>query len=234
MPKVPDFLLQKLMEMPDAYIDEACRKLGIADTLQYHIYMDSPLALNRSSKNFLIKVFSTADTVALQAIYNKIELGLLLGGCVPYVGIIVNIIDACFCFALGNILGCAVAIISCFPIPGFKVVCKGIDNVLIDILNKISLDEIVKISRETMKRVQKNYGAGWFNNVDFKEALKIIRDEMDEIRKVIPNPFSTESDNILKFIETFPSRGIQKDIATSYEISYKQINLLSLTERGVR
>lgn len=234
MPKVPDILLSKLMDIPDACIDEACKKLGITDTLQYHIYMDNPLALNKSSKNFLIKVFSSSDTVALQAVYNKIEIGLLLGGCIPYVGIAVNIIDACFCLALGNIFGCVVAIISCFPIPGFKVVGKGIDKILVELLKKISPDEIAKISRETVKRLQKVYGAGWFNKADVKEGLKIIREEMEEITKQMPNPFTDESFNIRKIIEAFPSRNLQKDVVTSYGISTKHITFFGLNMRGVK
>lgn len=236
MPKIPDVLLQKLMDMPDNFVDEACKKMGITDTLEFQLYMDAPFVINKSSKNYLRKVLSSSDTAKIQAIYSEIELGLMLGGCVPYIGIIVNIVDACFCFALGNMFGCFIAIISCFPIPGFKVIGKGLDVIITDLLKKISPTEIAQISKELTKRLQKYYGTIWYKNADVKNGLTTITIELKEIAKRLPNLFAQECMNISLIVDNISTtihKSIQKNISNTYSVSGKQIRLLRLTERGV-
>ena len=208
MPKVPDVLLQKFMGMPENFVDEACRKMGITDTLQFHIYMDNPFTVNKSSKHFLMKILSSADTRVIEAIYKKIELGLLLGGCVPYLGIVVNIVDACFCYALGNMFGCFVAIVSCIPIPGFKAVGKGLDVVVSDLLRTISPSEVARISNELIKKLQRFYGAN-YNHEGVKKGLILIVQELQEVSKGLRNPFIIEYSNLSKIIENlskFPNK----------------------------
>ena len=239
MPRVPDILLQKLMSMPENFVDEACKKLGITDTLQFHIYMDNPLAINKSSKHFLIKVLSSADTQIIEAIYKKIELGLLISGCVPYLGIVVNIVDACFCFALGNMFGCFIAIIACFPIPGFKAVGKGLDVVVSDLLRKISPSEIVLISKELIKKLQRFYRANC-NHEDVKKGLMLIVQELQEISRGLRNPFIIEYSNLSRIIDNLSNfsnklpNTISNNISHTYSVLGKQVHLLSLTERSVK
>ena len=230
MARVPDIVLQILADIPDNYIDAACRKLGISETLEFHLYMDAPLRTNKSCKNFLIGVFSTADTLKLQAIYNKIEFGLLLGGLAPYIGIAVNIIDACFCFALGNYFGCFIAIISCFPIPGFKVVGKGLDKFICSLLRKISPEDIVKISKALNKRLQLFYGSGWLRNPELTEGFISISNELK--RLVFKNPFAVEAITANKIIDVLPIKKIQREIPKS-DLLLNQVSPLNIVGKKI-
>lgn len=237
MPKVPPSILKMLIDLPEQQIDTVCKNLRITETAEFKKYLSNNSLSNKSCKGFLLKELSTSNTTAIQAIYNKIEGFLFIGGCAPGVGIAFNIIDACFCFALGNMFGCFVAIISCFPIPGFKVAGKGLEKILVALLKRISPSQLTKFTKELIKKLSNYYGPGIENNGLITKALQIVRLQLEEIIKGLRNPFAEEMvKRFARIVDTLPSKlsnNIQ-NISQSYTVTGKQVKLLKITERGIK
>lgn len=235
MPKVPPCILVLLIDLPEQQIDIVCRNLKITETIGFKKYLTNNATPNKSCKDFLIKELSSSNTTTIQAIYNKIEGFLFIGGCAPGFGIAFNIIDACFCFALGNMFGCFVAIISCFPIPGFKVAGKGIEKFLIYLFDLIPISELTKFTKELPKRIGNYCG---HNNGDYVKALEVIYIKLNEIM-ALKNPFVSDEKikaftKIINRFHTILPDNIQKNIPQSYSVSDKQIKLLGITERSIK
>lgn len=228
MPKVPSSILKMLIDLPEQQIDTVCRRLKITETAEFKKYLSNNISLNKSCKDFLIKELSSSNTTTIQAIYNKIEGFLFVGGCAPGVGIAFNIIDACFCFALGNMFGCFVAIISCFPIPGFKVAGKGLEKILVGLLKRIPIGEITKFTKELLKRLTNYYGPGDQTFGLIHKALQIIRMQLDEIMPGLTglknNIFVEDVKRAFaEIIDKYPS-----NISKSYTISNNQVKFMSI------
>lgn len=238
MPKVPSSILKMLIDLPEQQVDIVCRNLKITETTEFKKYLSNNITANKSCKDFLIKELSSSNTTTIQAIYSKIEGFLFIGGCAPGVGIAFNILDACFCFALGNMFGCFVAIISCFPIPGFKVAGKGLEKILVALLRKISPTKLSKFTKELIKKLKNFYGPGIENSGMINKALQTIRIQLEEIIIGLRNPFAEEIIRFFaKIVDTLPpklSNNIQKGVSQSYSMSYKQTNLLKITERSIK
>lgn len=134
-------LTQLLNDVPDIYIEKVIYLAKINETPFFKNY-----CLKQGNRiiyrDFILSLFN-ADRAVIQALYNKIEYVLTVAGCAPGVGIAFNVIDAVFCFLLSNWLGVVVAIISCFPFPGFKVAGKGLEKFLSAAIKKIPIDKIV-------------------------------------------------------------------------------------------
>ena len=238
MPKVPPSILKMLMDLPEQQIDIVCRNLKITETTEFKRYLSNNISPNKSCKDFLIKELSSSNTTTIQAIYSKIEGFLFVGGCAPGIGIAFNIVDACFCFALGNMVGGFGAIISCFPIPGFKVAGKGLEKILVALLRNISPTTLSKFSKELIKKLKNFYGPGIENSGMINKALQTIRMQLEEVIIGLRNPFAEE---IIRFfariVDTLPpkfSNNIQKGVSQSYSLLNKQVKLLNITERCIK
>lgn len=237
MPKVHPVILKMLIDLPEQQIDVLCRNLKITETTEFKKYLSNTISSHKSCKDFLIKELSSSNTTALQAIYSKIEGLLFIGGCAPGIGIAVNIVDACFCFALGNMFGCLVSIVSCFPIPGFKVAGKGLEKILVGLLRNISPLDLTKFYKELVRKLNNYYGTGPATYGMMVDALKIIRTRLEELVIGLRNPFSDEIIRLFaKIVDKLPSNlssNIQKGISQSYSMASKQVKLLKLTERSI-
>ena len=135
MPSIPSGLIHLLEQVEEKNISSVCSKVCLTETAAYKSY-SAKVAKKNCEKEFLINTFAKGGDI--QGIYKAIEPFLFIGGCAPGVGIAFNIIDACFCAALGNWVGAAVAIVSCFPIPGFKVLGKGLEKSMSTVLKEIA------------------------------------------------------------------------------------------------
>lgn len=238
MPKVPPVILKMLIDLPEQQIDVLCRNLKITETTEFKKYLSSTISSNKSCKDFLIKELSSSNTTALQAIYSKIEGFLFIGGCAPGIGIAVNIVDACFCYALGNMFGCLVSIVSCFPIPGFKVAGKGLEKILVGLLRNISPFDLTKFYKELIKKLNNYIGTGHETYGGMMvHALTIIRTRLEELVIGLRNPFADEIIKLFaEIVDKLPSNlssDIQKGISQSYSMASKQVKLLKLTERSI-
>lgn len=204
MAHIPSGLINLLEQIEEKNIASVCQKLHITDTVGYKSY-SMKVAKRNCEKEYLLKVFKSGGD--LQRLYNSIENYLFIGGCVPGVGVAFNIIDACFCAALGNWLGAFVAIISCFPIPGFKVVGKGIEKgmslVLKELVGKISLftaTDGLKMLEKQMTKIGlygiKKQGSYTINFIN----LKPIEEQFEQMFLEWHNPFA---ENVVREIFKF-------------------------------
>jgi hypothetical protein len=210
MPKVPQVLIQLIEETEEKYIAAVFQKLHLSDTIAYKSYTKK-YAKKNFEKEYLVKIFTSGGDV--QNLYKTIEPYLLIGGCSPGVGIAFNLIDACFCWALGNWLGCLVAIISCFPIPGFKVVGKGLEKLLVVLLKRITPSKIMGLLRRLGSRL---------SNIGFlsDKSYIIIREQIEAIMPYLNNPFAESFiKEFAKVVKRFPVRqnGISKVVSKSGE-----------------
>lgn len=183
--KVPSCLMQLVEDVPERCFAEAFRILKINEMSVFKKYCAKTCSKD-ICKNFILSMFG-ADITTVQLIYAKIEKILFVGGCAPGVGIAFNLIDACFCFILGNWLGLIVAILSCFPIPGFKVVGKGLEKFLTIAIKKIPIG---KISSDFIKLIGKRVYL--LRNFVVKDPYRVIADRVRDVVKEVNNPFAQE------------------------------------------
>ncbi len=183
--KVPSCLMQLVEDVPERYFAEAFRFLRINEMSVFKKFC-AKKGSKEVCKNFLLSTFG-ADKAAVQLMYAKIENILFVGGCAPGVGIAFNLIDACFCFILGNWLGLIVAILSCFPIPGFKVAGKGLEKFLTIAIKRIPIG---KISSDFIKLIGKRVCL--LKNIVVKDPYKAIADSVRNLVTEVNNPFAQE------------------------------------------
>lgn len=229
MPKVPSSVLRLLTDLPEHQIASVCKSLKITETAEYKKYAVSQVRSSSPCKDFLVAQLGSGNKSVLQNIYSSIEGFLFVGGCAPGIGIAFNLIDACFCFALGNFFGCFVAIVSCFPIPGFKVAGKGLERILSALLKYISPIELLDFTKVLGKRIQNYLGKNVSPSL-FDESLMAIRQQLELLISKMSNPFAQEI--IKKLIKNFPSfshvvsESISKsgkDLISDYSIHLKGI-----------
>ena len=190
MPKVPASILNILKGIPEHQLHTVCSKLKITETMEYRSFVAKNAHVQNPCTTFLETQLTSGNTTTLSKIYHSIEGFLFIGGCAPGIGIAFNLIDACFCFALGNFFGCFVAIISCFPIPGFKVAGKGLEKILVGLLKHIAPTKLINsFNKELNKRIVSYLG----KNIDSADKyLAIIREQLEEMIVGLNNPFATE------------------------------------------
>lgn len=231
MAKIPQGLINLLEQIEEKNVAVVCQKLHITDTVEYKLYA-SKAAQKNCEKEYLIKVFSGGSD--LQKIYKTIEPYLFIGGCAPGIGIAFNIVDACFCAALGNYLGAFVAIISCFPIPGFKVIGKGIEKLFVEILRKVNprhLSSLIKMLGERLSMLH-------FHTT---ESYIIIREQIEKLFPWIHNnPFvEPVFQELSRIVQHFPKMSEKvsttvcktgEELSKKYSIQPKP--LLSTTQRA--
>ena len=233
MPKVPASILNILKGIPEHQLHTVCSKLRITETMEYKSFVAKNANAQNPCTTFLEAQLTSGNTSTLSKIYHSIEGFLFIGGCAPGIGIAFNLIDACFCFALGNFFGCFVAIISCFPIPGFKVAGKGLEKILVGLLKHISPTKLLNsFNKELNKRIVNYLG----KNIDCADKyLAIIREQLEEMIVGLNNPFATEIIRALsEVIRKMPrkvskiQKGITKGNSGTLGIATKGINCYNI------
>lgn len=190
MGKVPPGVINFLRQLPEKDIEKVCITLKLSENKTFKGVM----AKNGTSKTpyteSLVSIFANPNQGLLAEIYKSIEGILFVGGCAPGVGIAFNLIDACFCIALGNWIGAFIAIISCFPIPGFKLAGKGLQKLIMSLLANISPTEMMKIIKLLGKQLSR---IGFHTN----ECYIIIGQKLEELVVGLNNPFAVETIKVL-------------------------------------
>ena len=228
MPKVPASILNILKGVSEHQLYTVCNKLRITETIEYKSFVAKNTYIQNPCTTFLEVQLTSGNTSTLSKIYHSIEGFLFIGGCAPGIGIAFNLIDACFCFALGNFFGCFVAIISCFPIPGVKVAGKGIEKILVGLLKHISPTKLLNcFNKELNKRIVNYIG----RNIDSADKyLAIIREKLEEMIVGLNNPFATEIIRALsEVIKKMPKKvsKIQKGITN------RNFGTLGIATKGI-
>ena len=190
MGTIPSGVVNFLRELPEKDIEKVCSTLKLTENKAFK----GEYLKNRASRTpyteSLVAVFATPDQRILSDIYKSIEGVLFVGGCAPGVGIAFNIIDACFCIALNNWIGAFISVISCFPIPGFKLAGKGLQKLIMSLLVKISPNEISKIFKMLGKQLSK---IGFHTN----DCYIKIGQKLEELVEGLNNPFAAETIKVL-------------------------------------
>lgn len=219
--------MQMISDVPEHYLAEAFRIIKINESEVFKKY-----CLKHSSKtvcrDFILYLFG-ADRAVVEALYRRIEGVLFVFGCAPSLGIAFNLIDACFCFMLQNWLGMVVAILSCFPIPGFKAAGKGLEKFLTIVIKKITPSELSnRFLRLILKRMEllKNI----VNNNPYETIQKMVKKYVPELN----NPFAEEV--MMKLgntIKLFGPRLEEKTISNSVKLT-REVGLLDIMKAKSR
>lgn len=197
-----------MMDVPERNVAAVCRSLKLTESTAFKKYAASHYAKETLHRDFLLSLFS-GSRGELARIYHSIEGVLFVGGCAPGVGIAFNLIDFCFCLALANYLGAFVALVSCFPIPGFKMVGKGLDKVVMELLKAIKPADLFKFVKALGVRLQK---IGFHST----ESYALIRRNLENMVEGLGNPFAEEVVRTLgKILNHFPvtTRSISKAVS---------------------
>lgn len=201
--------MQMIGEIPEHYLSEAFRILKINQTTVFKNFCSSCTRKN-VCREFLFTMFG-ADRATIAFLYSKIEMALIVGGCAPGLGIAFNLIDASFCFMLQNWLGFVIAILSCFPIPGFKAAGKGLEKLLTQAIKRIPIGQLSSnFTRLLGKRMD------LLKNFVNKKPYVTIQKAVSEYITDINNPFSEEVFRQLqKIIKTYGPRLEEKSISAT-------------------
>jgi len=210
MAQVPSFLLNMIRDVPESAFERVMVSLKITERKEFKEYASKRIASKTLYGDFVLTLFSY-DRAAVATLYKSIEGVLFVGGCVPGVGIAFNLVDACFCFILGNWLGCFVAILSCFPIPGFKLAGKGAEKFIMVLLKRISPLHLQSLIKKLGLRLSKT---GYHTT----ESYIAIRKRIESLLPGLHNPFvECIIRELSKIIQRFPvsSNGISKSVSQS-------------------
>lgn len=225
-------ILSKLiMDLPEKNVAFVCNALKLTESVTFKKHAASHFAKDKLYRDYLISLFSTPSG-ELTKIYHSIEGVLFVGGCAPGVGIAFNLIDFGFCVALGNYIGAFVALISCFPIPGFKLVGKGIDKMIMTLLKKIKPSELFKFVKILGTRLEK---IGFHST----RSYALIRQNLEMlVIGLHNNPFAEEIVKTLgKILDRFPvieqkvSKTISKsgnELLSNYSVKPRSISNYSI------
>lgn len=183
-------ILRLLDSTSEAACAQVCERIGLTKTLEYGQWTRT-VGGKSGSKEFLQHLLTSGNISAIHKAYDAIEAYLFVGGLVPGLAIPVNVIDACFCFALGNWFGCFLAIVSCFPIPGFKLVGKGFERVFTDIIKKIDVTQMFDFFSALGKRLEKT-------GTHSPRCYHLIRERISELTVGMNNPFV---DDVIKMLQ---------------------------------
>ena len=149
---VPSEIITLIKGIPSKHFDEL---LTIAPNLKKLI------PIGKNAKEFLLEAILKGDKAAIQALYEPLSLVLAGGGCCGGpVGIVFNLLDAAFCFILGNWIGFSIDILSALLLfPGAKAVLTGITEAM-KILPKLLVQYgkgavNIKILKIVIERIEK-------------------------------------------------------------------------------
>lgn len=187
-----------IMDLPEKNVTSVCRALKLTESTSFKKFAASHCTKETLYREYLISIFS-GPSGELSRIYHSIEGVLFVGGCAPGIGIAFNLIDFCFCLALANYIGAFVALISCFPIPGFKLVGKGLDKLIIKLLRNIKPAELFGFVKLLSRRLDK---IGFLST----KSYAIIRQNLENLIVGLHNPFAEEIIRTLgKILDRFPT-----------------------------
>lgn len=230
MAKVPEGIVKMLMQLPENDAAKVCRALKLTDTKLFKESVARNGYSRTPCKDFFVGLFRSADKATLQGVYSSIEGVLFVGGCAPGVGIVFNLVDAGFCIALNNWMGAFIAIISCFPIPGFKVAGKGLGKLLTALLARISPADMARVFKRLGGRLSKlGYLAG--------DCYAKVGSKLEELLPDVYNPFAGETVRLLaRAVKQMYRNGAAAKVPTQapgkYGIAEKG-RLLELTKKEI-
>ena len=189
---------QMIMGLPEKNVASVCKTLKLTESATFRRYASSHYTKETLYREYLISIFS-GPTGELSRIYHSIEGVLFVGGCAPGIGIAFNLIDFCFCLVLANYIGAFVALISCFPIPGFKLVGKGVDKLIMELLGNIKPANLFKFVKILGIRLEK---IGFHST----QSYALIRQNLENLVTGLHNPFAEEIVKTLeKILDRFPT-----------------------------
>lgn len=212
MASIPPFLVNMIKDVPERAFEQVFVALKITEKDCFKSFARKKAVSGSLYGDFVISLFSS-DRRVVEQLYKSIEGVLFVGGCAPGFGIAFNIIDACFCFILGKWLSCFVAIISCFPIPGFKIAGKGLEKFLIGILKQLSPTDLANLINKLGRKLS---SIGYHST----ESYIVIRKQLENFIPGLHNPFAEAVFNELtKIIRRFPvsSKGITDKVCKTGE-----------------
>lgn len=225
MAKVPTFLFNALNDIPEVALEKVFKSLKVTEKDVFKKHLAAHATSKTIYKDFVLSLFG-CDRAVVASLYATVEGVLFVGGCAPGIGIAFNLIDACFCFILGNWLGCFVAIISCFPIPGFKIAGKGLEKFFVAILHKISPQQLLSLTKKIGIRLSR---IGFHAD----KSYMMIREQIEKMIPEIHNPFVEtiirELSNIIKKYPVATSKMSNsvcktgKELTDIYTIQSKQV-----------
>ena len=223
----PSCLIHFLNDVPEHHLAYVLQSLKITETEFFKKYCVSHVG-SSMCRDFILSLFNT-DKVVIQTLYHKIEGVLIIGGCAPGLGIAFNIIDACFCYILCNWLGLVVAILSCFPIPGFKAAGKGLEKFLTVAIKNIPLKKLVNNFTKTIgDRIT------LLHRLMDAHPYVTIQKEIKKYVTELNNPFSEEIIiQLNRQIEKFGPRLTEKTISDSVNMT-EFPHLLDLLKRETK
>lgn len=233
MAKVPTFIINAVKDVPEHAFERVLKALKITEKDVFKKHAASRTASKTLYSDFVLSLFN-CDRAVVAALYASIEGALFIGGCAPGVGIAFNIIDACFCFILGNWLGVFVAVISCFPIPGFKIAGKGLEKFIVAVLRKISPNQLFSFVKKLGTRLSQI-------GIHTNKSYMIIREQIEKLIPELHNPFiEAIFKELSKIIKRFPRASEQVSASvckTGEELSKKYgihaSPLLTITQRQI-
>lgn len=197
-----------IMDLPEKNVASVCKTLKLTESATFKKYASSHYTKGTLYREYLISIFS-GPTGELSRIYHSIEGALFVGGCAPGIGIAFNLIDFCFCLVLANYIGAFVALISCFPIPGFKLVGKGLDKLIMKLLRNIKPADLFKFVKILGVRLEK---IGFHST----QSYALIRQNLENLVVGLHNPFAEEIVKTLgKILDRFPTTAKKMSNAVS-------------------
>ena len=228
MAQIPTFLLSVVRDVPDKKFEAVLVKLGVTEKDVFKKYACGRVVSDTFYGDFVLSLFS-CERATVAALYKSIEGVLFFFFFAPGLGIAFNLVDACFCFILGNWLGCFVAIVSCFPIPGFKLAGKGAEKFILVLINRISPTQLSSFVKKLGERLSK---------IDFHsgDSYIAIRKQIESLITELHNPFAEGIINELsKIIKRFPtshdvvSNSVNKSGKELFQSHSVQSKLLEIT-----
>lgn len=231
--QIPPFISHAIYEVDERHLEFVLKKTRITEDSTFKKFAINKQCSNTLYRDFTLSLFD-CNKATIETLYRKLEGILFLGGCAPGVGIAFNLIDAVFCCILNNWLGCFVAIISCFPIPGFKVAGKGLEKFIVSLVKRIPVDKLFSFVKLLGKRL---------SSIGFHSAKSyiIIRQQLEDLIKGLHNPFCNGVIHQLsKIISCFPvsSKKVSSSISNvSKELTQNKlvnVKLLNMTIQSRR
>lgn len=223
-------LVHLLRQLPEKNIEKVCAKLKLTDNKVFSEMMARQQHSISPYTDSLVAIVTNPSKGILLEIYRSIEGVLFVGGCAPGVGLAFNIIDACFCVALGYWIEAFIAIVSCIPIPGLKFVGKGFQKTVMSLLQNISPADMQNMTKLLGRQLTK---IGFHTN----DCYIRIGNKLDEIVDGVGNPFASDTIRLLySSIKKMCKNNVPTHSVASFPDKHavqQQRTLLELTNRSI-
>ena len=218
---IPSFFKKTLQDIPEPLLETAVKKLKIDQLPVFKKFAVGKTASKTLYGDFVLHLFSL-DKSLIRDIYKIVEPLLFVGGCVPAAGIAFNIIDAIFCFLLGNWLGCAVAILACIPIPGFKLAGKGFEKFFVEILKRFKPKHFLDFTKALGKKITLMKNS--IPSLSYHKCYIVIREQLEKLLPSLSEAIAVEGKNVFipEFINEF-AKVMMKFPVRNPEVISKQV-----------